>query len=374
MKKIVKYGVVGVGYFGAELARIVNKMDQAEVIAVYDPINGASIAEELDCSNENTLEELYSRGDIDAVIVASPNYLHREPVVRAAENNIHVFCEKPIALSYEDCDQMVQACEDHGVIFMAGHVMNFFRGVRHAKEMIGQGKLGDVLYCQAKRNGWEEKSDQLSWKKIRSKSGGHLYHHIHELDCLQFIMGDPKTVTMLGGNVAHRGEGFGDEDDLLLIGLEFADNKFATLEYGSAFRWPEHYVLIQGTKGAIKLDMKEAQMIYRDEDGKETTYLLHESPEEDAERRAIYGGIKVDGLKVDGAVMYGRPGSKVPAWLWTIMENEMAYFNDIVLGGQVSEEFEPLLNGRAARSVIKTADALTISLRENRKVSLDELD
>lgn len=64
MKKIVKYGVVGVGYFGAELARIVNKMDQAEVIAVYDPINGASIAEELDCSNENTLEELYSRGDL----------------------------------------------------------------------------------------------------------------------------------------------------------------------------------------------------------------------------------------------------------------------------------------------------------------------
>jgi len=374
MKKIVNYGVVGVGYFGAELARIVNRMDQAKVIAVYDPMNGASIAEELKCSNENTLEELYSRGDIDAVIVASPNYLHRQPVIRAAENKIHVFCEKPIALSYEDCDQMVQACEDHGVIFMAGHVMNFFRGVRHAKEMIGQGKLGDVLYCQAKRNGWEEKSEELSWKKIRSKSGGHLYHHIHELDCIQFIMGDPKTATMLGGNVAHRGDGFGDEDDLLLIGLEFADNKFATLEYGSAFRWPEHYVLIQGTKGAIKLDMKEAQMIYRDEQGKETTYLLHESPEEDAERRAIYGGIKVDGLKVDGAVMYGRPGSKVPAWLWTIMENEMAYFNDIVLGGQVSEEFEPLLNGRAARSVIKTADALTISLKENRKVSLDELD
>lgn len=374
MSKIVNYAVIGVGYFGAELARIVNKMDAAKIVAVYDPNNGEKIAQELSCDNEKNLESLYARRDLDAVIVASPNYLHKEPVVRAAENKLHVFCEKPIALSYGDCDRMVQACEDNGVIFMAGHVMNFFRGVRHAKEMIKEGKIGDVLYCQGKRNGWEEKSNEISWKKIREKSGGHLYHHIHELDCIQFIMGDPETVTMVGGNVAHQGEGFGDEDDLLLINLEFANNTFATLEYGSAFRWPEHYVLIQGTKGAIRLDMKDAKMTYRDEEGRCFDYLLHESKEEDAERRAIYSGIEVDGLKVDGAVMYGKPGSKVPAWLWTIMENEMEYFNNIILGESPNEEFIPLLNGSAARSVIRTADALSLSIKEDRKVKIREIE
>ena len=229
------------------------------------------------------------------------------------------------------------------------------------------------------RNGWEEKYNEISWKKIREKSGGHLYHHIHELDCIQFIMGSPETVTMVGGNVAHQGEGFGDEDDLLLINLEFANNTFATLEYGSAFRWPEHYVLIQGTKGAIRLDMKDAKMTYRDEEGRYFDYLLHETKEEDAERRAIYSGIevdglKVDGLKVDGAVMYGKPGSKVPAWLWTIMENEMEYFNNIILGESPSEEFIPLLNGSAARSVIRTADALSLSIKEDRKVKISEIE
>ena len=74
-----------------------------------------------------------------------------------------------------------------------------------------------------------------SWKKIRSKSGGHLYHHIHELDCIQFIMGPATRVTMTGGNVAHSGPEFGDEDDMLFLNLEFGNNTYAIVEYGSAF-------------------------------------------------------------------------------------------------------------------------------------------
>ena len=53
----------------------------------------------------------------------------------------------------------------------------------------------------------------ISWKKIKELSGGHLYHHIHELDFIQFIMGVPEKVTMVGGNIAHQGEKFGDEDE-----------------------------------------------------------------------------------------------------------------------------------------------------------------
>ena len=69
-------------------------------------------------------------------------------------------------------------------------------------------------------NGWEEPQPSISWKKIREKSGGHLYHHIHELDCVQFIMGGlPTTVTMSASDVAHNGEQFGDEDDLIMLNL-----------------------------------------------------------------------------------------------------------------------------------------------------------
>lgn len=57
---------------------------------------------------------------------------------------------------------MVKACEDNHVIFMAGHIMNFFHGVHHAKELITAGKIGKVLYCHAARTGWEEPQPTVS--------------------------------------------------------------------------------------------------------------------------------------------------------------------------------------------------------------------
>ena len=93
----MNYGVVGVGYFGAELARIMKQNEDANIVAVYDPDNGKTIAEELGCDATESLNELVTRDDIDCVIVATPNYLHKEPVIEAAKHGKHVFCEKPIA-------------------------------------------------------------------------------------------------------------------------------------------------------------------------------------------------------------------------------------------------------------------------------------
>ena len=366
--KTLGYAVVGVGYFGAELCRIIKKMDGAKVIAVLDPNNAQSVADEIGCEVETDLDVLCGRKDVDVVVVATPNYLHKEPVLAAARHGKNVFCEKPIALSYQDCDDMVKACDEAGVFFMAGHVMNFFNGVRLAKKLINEGKIGKVLYCHSARNGWEQQQESVSWKKIRSKSGGHLYHHIHELDCIQFLMGPATDVTMIGGNVAHQGEHFGDEDDMLFLQLEFGNNTYANVEYGSAFRWSEHYLLIQGTKGAIRLDMKDTGVTVRTEQGDEH-YLLHRTKEEDDDRTLTYN----TKMEMDGAVLYGCPGKKPPLWLNGIMEMEMEYLNYISHGGEVTDEFKPLLTGKAARAAIATADAATLSLREHRKVSVSEI-
>ncbi|TNH03390.1 Gfo/Idh/MocA family oxidoreductase [Testudinibacter sp. TR-2022] len=365
---MINYAVIGVGYFGADLARIMQETEDAKITVVYDPDNGETIAAELGCDAASSLEQAINRADVDCVIVATPNYLHKEPVILAAKHKKHVFCEKPIALSYQDCDEMVRACEENGVIFMAGHIMNFFNGVHHAKELIQQGVIGKVLYCHSARNGWEEQQPAISWKKIREKSGGHLYHHIHELDCVQFIMGGaPKTVTMTAGNVAHQGESFGDEDDMLFLNLEFDDNRFALLEWGSAFRWGEHYVLIQGEKGAIKLDMYHCGGTLR-VNGQDSHFLIHESQEEDDDRTRIYTG-----ASMDGAIQYGQPGKRTPLWLNTVMRKEMKYLNDILHGMQPTEEFVKLLTGEAARAAIATADACTKSRYENRKVAVSEI-
>ena len=366
--EIKHYALVGTGYFGMALARAINELEDAKIVAILDHHDNQSAAAELGCETEKTLDALCARDDVDAVIVATPNYLHKEPVLVAAKYGKAVFCEKPIALSYADCDEMVKACEDAGVLFMAGHVMNFFRGVHHAKQLIHEGKIGKVLYCHSARNGWEEPQPSISWKKIRSKSGGHLYHHIHELDCIQFIMGPATAVTMTGGNVAHSGPEFGDEDDMLFLSLEFGNNTYGIIEYGSAFHYSEHYVLIQGTEGFIRIDMKDTGMtVFSVKDGLEK-FTVHETQEEDDDRTRIYYG-----ATMDGAIMYGHPGVIPPLWLRTIIKKEVSYFNGILHGKEVSEEYRNLLNGKAARDAIATADAATRSLRENRKVLVSEI-
>ncbi|MHA0855609.1 Gfo/Idh/MocA family protein [Paenibacillus sp. CMAA1364] len=364
---MINYGIIGTGYFGAGLGRLIGALDGAKVVAVYDPANAQEVAVELQCDVEDSIESLCSRPDVHAVIVASPNGFHKHPVQCAAENKKHVFCEKPIALSYQDCNEMIEKTKQNGVIFMAGHVMNFMNGVRTAKRLINEGRIGDILFCHAERNGWEEVQDEISWKKKREVSGGHLYHHIHELDFIQFLMGPAERVCMMGGNVAHVGEQYGDEDDMLFISLEFANNRFATLQYGSAFRWGEHYVKIQGSKGAILIDLQDVKVVLKTPEGEEK-FLLHESQEVDDDRTRIYKG-----LEMDGAIMYGKPNHTPPLWLHGIMNQEMNYFHSIMQGGVVEEEFKPLLDGTAARASIATADALTLSKEEDRKVSVKEI-
>ncbi len=360
------YGIVGAGYFGSALGRALSRMPEARVTAVYDPRHAAKLAEAVGARVAATVEELCSSDDVDVVVVASPNWTHIEPVLAAARHGKHIFCEKPIALSYADCQRMVEAAKSAGVTLMAGHVMNFMDGVRRTKALIAEGALGDVLFCRAIRNGWEAPQAEVTWKKKRELSGGHLYHHIHELDLIQSIMGSAVDVTMVGGNVAHQGPQYGDEDDLLLITLEFANKRFAALEYGSAFRWPEHYVLIEGTKGAIRIDMQNVGVELKSPDRKER-FVLHRSAEEDADRTAIYRN-----STTDRAIMYGNPSIEPPLWLRGVIEHELKYFHGLMLGAPPEPEFAALTDGSAAMAAIATADALTTSLREGRKVGVAE--
>lgn len=80
--KTIGYAIVGAGYFGAELGRIMKEQEGARIVAVLDPENGETVAAELGCDVETDLDTLYSRDDVEAVIVATPNYLHKDPVTR----------------------------------------------------------------------------------------------------------------------------------------------------------------------------------------------------------------------------------------------------------------------------------------------------
>ncbi|MGO4497845.1 Gfo/Idh/MocA family protein [Paenibacillus sp. 2RAB27] len=360
--KIVRFGVVGSGYFGGELARALNRLEGARVVAVHGGSRAASLSEELQCEAIDRLEDLVNRDNIDAIIVASPNNIHKEPVIQAAKQGKHVFCEKPIALTLSDCEDMVEACRESGVVFMAGHIMHFMNGVSQVKQWIADGEIGRPIVCHSERTGWEDKQTTVCWKKNNATSGGHLFHHIHELDFVQAIMGPAVSVCMAGGNLAHHGEGFGDEEDVLLLTLKFAGGTLGTMQYGSGFRWGGHFVKINGTEGAILLDLQNSK-VQLNKGGHVDTRNLNESAEEDRERAQSY-------QKVDGGVAYGTAASRAPGWLVTLIEKEMAAFRDAVQGKPVQESLRSLFDGTAATTSIATAEAAITSLREKKWVSL----
>ena len=103
-------------------------------------------------------------------------------------------------------------------------------------------------------------------------------------------------------------------------------------------------------------------------DGKIEHYTTHATKELDEERTHIYHS-----TEMDGAIQYGHPGKKPPMWLQSVMNNEMRYFNGIMHGDPIPEEFKPLMTGEAARAAIATADAATRSRMEDRKVKISEI-
>ncbi len=180
-------------------------------------------------------------------------------------------------------------------------------------------------------------------------------------------MGSAETATMIGGDAPQAGPRAGDEDAILLVSLTFAGHRYATAEWGSVFRHPQHVISVQGTKGHVLIDMHDVGVTVHVGDRVER-YPLHGALGTDAERTRT-NMAPLSG----GGVTYGDSTQRPPAWLRAAMRNELDYFTKLVTSGIVDPALATLTDGFAARASIATADALTRSLQEKRTVSVGEI-
>lgn len=364
MSEAICSGLVGAGYFGLEFARIIEHIPGANLTAVFTPRVPTGLPESVRVAA--SVEDLAA--NVDAVIVASPNHAHREPVLAAAAAGAHVFCEKPIALTWEDCDAMLRACQDAEVVFMAGHVLHFMPGIEQAIHAIERGVIGEPIFSRTVRTGWENGTAAPSWKKQRALAGGHHFHHIHELDLIQRIMGPARIATMVSASVPHAGTRSGDEDTLLLATLELPGDRFASLQWGSVFRKPEHEIVIQGTRGYLAIDMQRVEITVV-AGGDVKTISMHGNARLDRERltenRASAAG---------SGVIYGDVSRRPPGWLSAGMRRELEYFTAYIRDpSHAAPEWRSLTDGTAARTSIATAAALSRSAAERRSVAIAEI-
>jgi predicted dehydrogenase len=134
--------------------------------------------------------EVCTRDDVDAVIIATPNYTHRDIAVTAARAGKHVMCEKPLGLNASEVREMYHACRDSGVVHMTAFTYRFAPSMRYLRHLLHKGELGQPRHFRSQRFlDWPETS--WGWRQYKDKAGaGDLFDMtIHRIDFAIDLLG-----------------------------------------------------------------------------------------------------------------------------------------------------------------------------------------
>ena len=147
-----RIAVLGCGYWGSNHIRTLKSLGALHAVS---DVNAAR-AEGFSAEHEVPAVapgELFSRDDVDAIVMALPPQFHAENAIRAVEAGKDVLVEKPIALTVADAERSVEAARRNGRVFMVGHVLRFHPAFEQLKQLIDAGELGEVKYIHSHRLG-----------------------------------------------------------------------------------------------------------------------------------------------------------------------------------------------------------------------------
>jgi len=195
---MLKVGIIGAGFMGKLHAACYPHVKDAQLVKVVDVdlSRAQELAQTYNISATQDPNEIITDPEIDIVDVCLPTYLHNEYVVKAAHAGKHVLCEKPIALTIEDAQQMVAAAQAANINFMVAHVVRFWPEYKRLKEIYDSNELGHLRSLTLTRLGAFPTSE---WYSNLEKSGGAMLDlHIHDADFLLYLLGKPEWVFTQG--------------------------------------------------------------------------------------------------------------------------------------------------------------------------------
>ena len=197
--KRLRFGLVGLGSFGPELAKYLTEVADLVAVAEPDPRcrNRSVVGTAPDMARFADHREMLAQVDLDAVAITSPNFTHKEITIDAARAGKHVFCEKPMALTVADCWQMVRACEQAGVRLMVGHKRRLRPPWARMIEL--REELGDVMSVSSCLY-FDGTATYSGWWTQESLCGGTLFAAgVHVIDWMRAMCGDVASVSARPG-------------------------------------------------------------------------------------------------------------------------------------------------------------------------------
>lgn len=246
-----RFGIVGFGFMGPVHLQMLNETEGAQVTAVcdVDPEPLAGVPDGIKTYTDAL--EMFRDENVDVALIAANNDQHKHLVVEAAKAGKHVLCEKPVALSLSDLDEMEAACKKAGVTLTVHQQRRYDIDFRTAKSVFDSGALGKVYTVKSSLYGFN--GNMHDWHIYPEQGGGMLYDWgVHLLDqLLWMIPGKVTTVFADLRNVINK-----EVDDYFNILMRFEGGIMAELELGTYYLtdkpdWFERHWFIGGNMGSM---------------------------------------------------------------------------------------------------------------------------
>ena len=252
----VRFGLAGCGVISDTYAAALAGLASAELVAVHDADQdrAAAFCRRHRTAQSASLEELVSRPDVDAVCVCVPSGLHAQVAVAAAEAGKHLVVEKPIEVDQAAARHLIEAAARNAVALNVVSQQRYNPGVLHARALLRAGRLGDVLFVEARVPWYRSQAyyDSAAWRGTWAMDGGGAFMNqgVHYADLLCWLFGQPSVLAAHCARLDHEMEA----EDLALALLRFPSGAAGTL-VASTLCYPGFpaELNVHGTSGSLRL-------------------------------------------------------------------------------------------------------------------------
>ncbi|MFH5181853.1 Gfo/Idh/MocA family protein [Paenibacillus sp. TAB 01] len=255
MPQPLKFAIVGAGVIAHFHAKALSHLAGGELVAVADnqPEVGRQFAETYGIPSVYTdYEEMLKRDDIDCICVCTPSGLHGEVVIAAAQAGKHVFCEKPLEITSEKMQRMIDVCRQNRVKLGCVFQRRVMPASLAVKKAVEAGKLGKPLLGDAYLKYYRspEYYRSAGWRGTWELDGGGalMNQGVHGIDVIQWLMGDVQSVFAYSAALARDIE----VEDTAVAVLKYKSGAFGVIQ-GTTSVYPglETSFALHGEKGSI---------------------------------------------------------------------------------------------------------------------------
>lgn len=257
------FAIIGCGMIARFHARALAEIPGARIVALADKDlpRARKLADELGLG-DNVYPDtapLLARRDVDIVIVATPSGIHMEPALAAAEAGKHVVVEKPLEITVERCDRIIEACDKNRVQLCTIFPSRFGDANRTLKAAVDAGRFGRLTLGETTCKWWRPQSyyDQGGWKGTKALDGGGalMNQAIHNVDLLSWMMG---PVTQICGFTAMLAHERIEVEDTAVACLRFKNGALGVIEATtSVYPGFPKTIAIHGDKGSAVIEQDD---------------------------------------------------------------------------------------------------------------------